>query len=120
MSRPVAWAILVGALALIYSLAFTTYEHQTGSWRVTESGGLTPITVTCPSPFAVLALGAEPEDTTYQEGICVMSSRTLVVEAIVVGIGAAFFAAKPATRARPTPIGPLSEEIRGRDPALRD
>lgn len=110
MPRPLAWLTLLGSLALIYSLAFTTYELETGSWETTESGGLSAVTIVCPSPFDVLVRGAEPDEARY-EGACDRSSRTLVFEALFVAVAAGLLVWKPVTRPRPAPIEPLSERI---------
>ncbi len=110
MSRLTAWIVLVASAALIYALAFTSYDHFSGTWESTDSGGLVKVTVECPPPFQVLVFGAEPAGL-EQPGFCVRSSRTLAFEAAIVAIVAVLLAWKPVTRARPTPIGRISDRI---------
>lgn len=110
MSRLSAWVILLAAAGLIYSLTFTSYDHQTGAWTTTESGGLTRITVECPPPYRVLIFGAEPQGGS-NEGQCVPSSRTLAVEAGVVALAAGLLVWKPVTRRKPDRIEPLSKQL---------
>jgi hypothetical protein len=110
MSRLSGWVILVAGAALIYSLAFSSYEHLTSTWTSTDSGGLTRVTVDCPSPIRVLLFGAEPQASEDPE-VCVPSSRTLALEAGAVAIAAALLAWRPVTRRRPERIDPLSTRI---------
>ncbi|MFZ0013366.1 MAG: hypothetical protein WAL25_04550 [Acidimicrobiia bacterium] len=113
MSRLTAWVILVAAAALIYSLAFSSYEHLTSTWTSTDSGGLTRVTVDCPSPIQVLLFGAEPEGS-EDPGICVPSSRTLALEAAAVTVAGALLVWRPVTRRRPERLDPLSTRINRR------
>lgn len=110
MSRLAGWVIVVGAAALVYSLAFTTFSAETDSWESTDSGGLVPITVECPAPFRVLLLGAEPEDPD-EIGKCDRPSRTLALEAGVIALAAGLIVWRPVTRRRPQHIEPLSKQI---------
>jgi hypothetical protein len=110
MSRLTAWVILIGAAVLVFSLAFTPFQHQTSTWVSTDSGGLTRVTIECPSPFRVLALGDEPVDPD-DAGLCDPSARTLAVEAGLVILTAGLMAWRPVTRPRPEPIEPLSRAI---------
>jgi hypothetical protein len=111
MSRWTGWFVLVIAGALIYSLAFTGYEAWTGTWRSTESGGLMRVNLECPTPFAVLVLGSEPEREEDQ-GLCDPSARTLAVEAGVVAVGAILISWAAVTRPQPTRLEPLSSRLR--------
>lgn len=110
MSRWTGWVVLAIAAALIYSLAFTTYESWTGAWRSTDSGGLIRVNVECPPPFAVLVLGAEPERE-EDEGLCDPSARTLAVEAGVVALAAVLIAWAAVTRPQPSRLEPLSSKL---------
>lgn len=110
MSRWTGWVILAVAGALVYSLAFTTYEAWTGSWRSTDSGGLVEVNVECPAPFAVLVLGAEPESA-LDENLCDPSARTLAVEAGVVALAAVLIAWAAVTRPKPSSLETLSSKL---------
>lgn len=79
-----AVALLAGAV-LCYSLVFTPFDQSVRfQWEVTSDGGRTPMThVTCPSPWSVLVEEAEP-DVVTTEGLCVMPSRGLLVEGVIV------------------------------------
>ena len=110
MSRWTGWIILTVAGALIYSLAFTTYEVWTGSWRSTGSGGLVRVNVDCPSPVEVLVLGAEPERE-EDAGLCDPSARTLALEAGVVALAAILMTWAAVTRPKPTRLEPLSSQL---------
>lgn len=119
MSRWIGWLVLVIAGALVYSLAFTGYDAWTGTWRSTESGGLVRVDVECPTPFAVLALGAEPERE-EDRGLCHPSARTLAVEAGVVALAAILVAWAAVTRPQPAQLEPLSSKLRLGDEASPD
>jgi hypothetical protein len=110
MSRWTGWVVVAIAATLVYSLAFTTYESWTGSWRSTDSGGLIRVNVECPTPFAVLVLGAEPERE-EDEGLCDPSARTLVVQAGFVALAGILIAWAAVTRPRPTQLEPLSSRL---------
>lgn len=110
MSRWTGWVVLAIAGALVYSLAFTTYEAWTGSWRSTDSGGLVQVNVECPTPFAVLVFGAEPEGE-EDAGLCDPSARTLAVEAGVVALTAILITWAAVTRPKPTQLEPLSSKL---------
>ena len=110
MTRWTGWVVLVIAATLVYSLAFTTYEFWTGAWRSTESGGLIRVNVECPTPFAVLVLGAEPERE-EDAGLCDPSARTLALEAGVVALAAILVSWAAVTRPRPTQLEPLSSKL---------
>lgn len=69
MSRPTGWVILMVDSALIYSLAFSSYEAWTGSWRTTDSGGLVKITVD--SPHVSPTLSSEPNRSAPKMRVCV-------------------------------------------------
>lgn len=97
--------LAIGAI-LVYSLAFSSFDERVRfQWNVTPDGGRTPmISVTCPSPWAVLVHDAEPEATTT-EGLCVMPSRALAVEAAGVAVLALILAVWFFTRTkRPGPL----------------
>ena len=111
MPRWIGWIILVIAGAVVFSLAFTTYETWTGSWRTTDSGGLMRINIECPTPFAVLVLGAEPERE-EDEGLCDPPARTLAVEAGVVALVAILITWGAVTRPKPAQLEPLSSKLR--------
>lgn len=110
MTRWTGWIVLVIAAALVYSLAFTTYESWTGAWRTTDSGGLVRVNVECPTPFAVLVLGAQPEREEDQ-GLCYPSARTLALEAGVVALAAILISWAAVTRPSPTRLEPLSSKL---------
>lgn len=104
---------------MVYSLAFTPFDERVRfQWEVTSDGGRTPIThVTCPTPWAVLVHGAEP-DVITTDGLCVMPSRTLVVESSIAGVVSLLIAVFFFTRTtRPGPIHelPVSRDRRERD-----
>lgn len=105
--------LLVGT-ALVYSLAFTTFEQRVQfQWEVETDGSRTPmIYITCPSPWSVLVERAEPEVATA-DGFCVKESRALVVEAglvalVTLAISAWFLSRKT----RPGALPPLPDSLR--------
>jgi hypothetical protein len=110
VSRLTAWAVLLAAASLIYSLAFTTFEQFAGRWESTETGGLSEVTVQCPAPLAVLLLDAEPPEE-RDRGACDLPSRTLALEAMVVALGTGLVVWRPLTRRRPEQIEPLSRKL---------
>lgn len=111
MSRTLAWIIAAVAIGLIYSLAFTTYDLEVGV-ESTESGGFTREYVECPPPYRVLVFDARPEgDGEADENRCLLSSRSLAIEAGVVALAGGLLAWKPLTRARPKRIQPISEKL---------
>ena len=118
MGRLLAWLLLLAALTLVYTLAFTPFDHFAGRWRSTDTGGLAEVHIECPAPFSVLVLGAEPLSARDQ-GACVMPSRTLALEAGLALAATGLIVWKPLTRPRPEPIGRLSDTIATR-PARRD
>lgn len=100
--------LLVGAI-FVYSLAFTPFDERVRfQWEVTPDGGRIPMThITCPSPWAVLVHDAEP-DVVTTEGLCVMPSRSLMIEgAIVAGISILIAAIFFTRTTRPAPIHEL-------------
>ena len=110
MTKSTAWVILLAAGGLVYSLAFTSYEHATNRWETTDSGGPTRVRVECPPPWKVLLLDAEPASE-RDHGSCELSSRTLTVEAGFVVVVAFLLAWKPITRPEPERLETLSETI---------
>lgn len=101
-------ALLIGAI-FVWSLVFSPFDERVRfQWNVTPDGGRTPMThVTCPSPWAVLVHGAEPEIITT-DGFCIMPSRALVAEGVIVGALSIVVASWFFTRTtRPGPIHPL-------------
>ena len=110
MPRTAAWIVLIASSVFAYTLAFTPYDHLTNRYASTEGGGLTRVSIECPSPVSVLFFDAEPESA-RDEGACEMSARGHLIEAILlVGFGL-LLAYKPVTRRRPERIGPLSAKL---------
>lgn len=113
-----AVALVIGAL-MVYSLVFTPFNEPVRfQWEVTPDGGRTPMThITCPSPWSVLTHDAEP-DVITADGFCVMPSRSLVVEGIIVAVVSILIAGVFFTRTtRPGPIHdlPVSRDRREKD-----
>lgn len=100
----------MAAAIFAYSLAFTPYDHLTGRYRSTDSGGLIRVEIECPPPVSVLFFDAQPESE-RDRGSCERSSRGHLIEAVlVIGVGL-LLAWKPVTRKRPERIRPLSEKL---------
>ena len=85
INRGIGAVVLVIGAVMVYSLAFSSFNERVQfQWEVTPDGGRTPMThITCPSPWSVLINDAEP-DVITTDGFCVMPSRSLVVEGIIV------------------------------------
>lgn len=121
INRTLALVVLLVGTALVYSLAFTTFEQRVQfQWDVEADGSRTPlIYITCPSPWSVLVEGAEPQVPTA-EGFCVKESRALSVEAGLVALAtlavAAWFLSR---RSRPGELPPLPDSLRAKNKTPR-
>lgn len=110
MPKTIAWALVAMSAILVYNLAFTPYDHALARWQATEEGGLLRVSVPCPSPWEVIVHDAEPEQF-RDRGECELSSRSLLIEAVLVALAALLLTWHAITRGRPTAIGPISSKI---------
>lgn len=109
INRGIGVVVLVIGAVMVYSLVLSPFDVPVRfQWEVTPDGGRTPMThITCPSPGSVLMDDAEPEVATT-DGFCVMQSRSLVVEGILVAVISILIAGVFFTRTtRPGPIHDL-------------
>ncbi len=109
INRGIGAVVLIIGAVMVYSLVFSPFNERVRfQWEVTPDGGRTPVThITCPSPWSVLMHDAEP-DVITTDGLCVMPSRSLVVEGVIVAVISILIAGVFFTRTtRPGPIHDL-------------
>lgn len=106
-------SILIIGAAIAYSLVFTSFEQRVEfQWELNE-GRRVPIThVTCPSPWSVVRADAQPEGVVGGD-LCVLPSRGMLVQGVVVAIIALALAIWVFTRdTRPKPMPTLPPTVR--------
>lgn len=111
MGRETGIIVLVVGAILIYSLAFTQFDQRVSRFTINDKGERVPVThVTCPSPWAVVAQGAEP-DVIAGESICPRPARTLLLEGALVALISLIVGIWGLTRSRPTPLPELPRSL---------
>ncbi|HEU4894297.1 MAG TPA: hypothetical protein VFT85_00545 [Acidimicrobiia bacterium] len=113
-NRGVGLIVLLLGAVFVYSLTFSAFDQKVQfQWDVEADGGRTPRThITCPSPWSVLVHGAEPQLTTTP-GFCVMPSRSLALEAVIVSVITVALSVWLFTRTtRPAALPPLPDSVR--------
>lgn len=119
INRGIGVVVLAMGAVMVYSLVFSPFNESVRfQWEVTPDGGRVPMThITCPSPWSVLVHDAEP-DVITTDGLCVMPSRSLLVEGVIVALISILIAGVFFTRTtRPGPIHelPVSRDRQERD-----
>lgn len=112
MGRQTGIVVLVVGAILTYSLVFTQFDQRVSRSTINEEGERIPVThVPCPSPWAVVVHGAQP-DVIAGESICPRPARTLLVEGAVVALISLVIGIWGLTRARPTQLPELPPSLR--------
>lgn len=113
VNRVLGLGIIVIGAFIAYSLVFTSFQQRVMFQWEFENGERIPIThVTCPSPWSVLAEGAEPEAVVSGD-LCVLPARGQVVQGAIVAVVALPLGLWVMTRKhRPRPLPELPESVR--------